>query len=243
MKQVFLVVFGLLFFSIFGTSCLVWTIVVLGRNEYLTAVAVFGFAALCFGFVALFIKVRLGAITARVTYEPTGTTLRPDRGAVLLGGIAVVGGEVAMGLGAVLAFFGRLDVPLGPGQRLDRLVGMGAVGALLGVPTMWRMFTRGTYLRLTPTGFEASQGWPSAAGEWVEVKDVTDHAPGRRAVTARGIVIVMSDGRTPTLATGMFTPDGRALRELVWFYWQHPEFRSELTDGRALERLNKQRFE
>jgi hypothetical protein len=27
------------------------------------------------------------------------------------------------------------------------------------------------------------------------------------------------------------------LRELIRFYWKHPESRDELTDGRAVERL------
>jgi hypothetical protein len=33
------------------------------------------------------------------------------------------------------------------------------------------------------------------------------------------------------------TPDGSAMRELVRFYWQHPESRDELTDESALKRL------
>jgi hypothetical protein len=37
-------------------------------------------------------------------------------------------------------------------------------------------------------------------------------------------------------------PDGSAMRDLVRFYWQHPDSRGELTDGRALERLADERF-
>ncbi len=56
--------------------------------------------------------------------------------------------------------------------------------------------------------------------------------------------MMMSDGRPSTLvAADSYTPDGKALRELVRFYWQHPEHRCELTDGRALERLSKEKFE
>lgn len=36
---------------------------------------------------------------------------------------------------------------------------------------------------------------------------------------------------------GSYTPKGTALIELVRFYWRHPEQRTELADGRALERL------
>jgi hypothetical protein len=37
--------------------------------------------------------------------------------------------------------------------------------------------------------------------------------------------------------SGAMTPEGTALRELVRFYWQHPESRGELSDGGALKRL------
>jgi hypothetical protein len=45
------------------------------------------------------------------------------------------------------------------------------------------------------------------------------------------------------MAAASCTPDGVALRQLVRFYWQHPDNRGELTDGRALKRLADERFE
>jgi hypothetical protein len=53
----------------------------------------------------------------------------------------------------------------------------------------------------------------------------------------------MADDSAPTIAAGAITPDGTALRELVRFYWEHPESRGELTDGRALKRLADERFD
>jgi hypothetical protein len=47
----------------------------------------------------------------------------------------------------------------------------------------------------------------------------------------------MSDDAVFTLTALSFTPDGAALRELVRFYWQLPEARDELTDGRGAKRL------
>ena len=110
---------------------------------------------------------------------------------------------------------------------------------LIGVPLLWRNFRRGStkYLRLTPSGFELEEGWRSQSGDWDQVKDVTDAAPGQQTSTSGPVVFVMSDGSAPTIAAGSMTPNGKALRELVRFYWQHPESRGELTDGRALERL------
>jgi len=75
------------------------------------------------------------------------------------------------------------------------------------------------------------------------VEDVTDEAPGQTAPTPNAIVMVMADGSAPTMAAASCTPDGVALRQLVRFYWQHPDNRGELTDGRALKRVADERFE
>jgi hypothetical protein len=94
-----------------------------------------------------------------------------------------------------------------------------------------------TTIRLTPSGFELSEGFRSNSGDWEQVRDVTDEAPGNKAPTPSAVVFIMSDESAATIAAGAFTRDGTALRELVRFYWQHPESRGELTDGLALKRL------
>ena len=54
------------------------------------------------------------------------------------------------------------------------------------------------------------------------------------------MVITMEGGSTLLFeAPGIYTERGTALVELVRFYWQHPEQRAELTDGRALQRLRQ----
>jgi hypothetical protein len=107
------------------------------------------------------------------------------------------------------------------------------------VPILWRNLRRGSsrYLRLTPDGFEIAQGWRPQSGDWEQVQDVTDEAPGQQAPAPGAVVFVMSHDSAHTLAAGAMTPDGEALRDLVRFYWEHPESRGELTDGRAFKRL------
>ena len=56
------------------------------------------------------------------------------------------------------------------------------------------------------------------------------------------MVIVMSDGKTTRLSGREFTQGDNALRELVRFYWSHPEHRNELCDGTALTRLRNANF-
>jgi hypothetical protein len=122
---------------------------------------------------------------------------------------------------------------------------MSAVIVLMGAPMLWRNLRRGStkYLRLMPDGFELSQGLRLHSGDWEQVQDVADEAPGRQAPTPGAIVFVMTDDSAHTLAAGGITPDGAALRQLVRFYWEHPESRGELTDGRALKRLADERFD
>ena len=111
---------------------------------------------------------------------------------------------------------------------------------------LWRNVSRGgttKYLRLTPQGFELSEGLRSASGDWAQVMDISDQVPRQQAPSPGAVVFVMSDESTPRIAAGAMTPDGSALRDLVRFYWEQPDSRGELTDGRALKRLADERFE
>jgi hypothetical protein len=132
-----------------------------------------------------------------------------------------------------------VDIPTPSSMRYSIPLTSGVV-ILIGVPVVWRNFRRGStkYLRLTPKGFELAYGWRSASGDWAQVEDVADEAPGQQqAATPGAVVFVMSDGSAPSIAAGSFTPEGESLRDLVRYYWEHPESRGELTDGRAVKRL------
>jgi hypothetical protein len=244
MKSLAVAVLGVIFFGGFGILCLVWAAVTLQRGEYLTAITVMGFAGFCFGLVVPFITVKSGKVTARGAFDAAGTLIRPDRGIDFFVQLSVFGLVVGAGLFALLQPYGKLDIPVGRQQRYS-VPFMAAATAVMGAPYLWQIVKRGgtKYLRLTPDGFEFAAGLSSPGGEWVEVRDVTDQPPGKAALKYSAIVMVMSDGKTPSLAAGSFTPDGKALRQLVRFYWQHPEHRPELTDGRALQRLSNEQFD
>lgn len=244
MKSFLVAFFGVIFAGGFGILCSVWAVVTAGRGEYLTTIVVLGFAGFCFGLVVPFIIVRSGKVTARAEVDATGTTIRPDRNVEVLTEAWVLAGIVGMGLFAIFQPVGKLDIPV-PHTMRYYLPFMSAAGAVMGAPLLWRMAKRGgtKYLRLTPDGFEFEEGSSSTSGEWAQLKGVTDQAPGKPPPAYSAIVMVMSDGQTPTLAAASFTPGGKALRELVSFYWQHPERRSELTDGEALVRLRNEQFD
>ncbi len=242
--------FSLAFSCGIGILCVVWTAITLARGEFLTAIVVFGFAVSCVGLAATLIRVRLGRVAPRGTFDAAGTTIRPDRGVEVLAQTMSLAAVVSMGLFAIFAPVGKLDIPM-PAARHFYLVYLpfvAAAGAVTGALIMWRAYRRGgptSYLRLTPEGFEFTEGlWSSVGhGGWGEVNEVTDRQPDSRPPPRSAIVMVMSDGQNHTLPTAdAYTRGGEALRQMVRFYWQHPEDRAELTDGRALARLSSNDF-
>ena len=237
-------ILGWLLFGAIGTLAAVLAVLNLVRGEYLTAVAALGACAFCYGLVIPVPKVVRKAVTPHGEVDDAGTTFRPDRGIDVPVQISLLGLVVASALIAVLAPSGGLAIPVPPFMRWS-LPLMSAVIVLMGAPMLWRNLRRGStkYLRLTPDGFELSQGLRLNAGDWEQVRDVADEAPGQKAPTPGAIVFVMADDSSPTIAAGAITPAGTALRDLVRFYWEHPESRGELTDGRALKRLADERFE
>jgi hypothetical protein len=228
-----------LFCGTLGTLSAVWAALCIGRGEFVTATVTLGVAAFCFGFIIPFFKVVPGNIAPHANCDGEGTTFQPDRGIDIPIQISIFGFVLASALFTIFAPLGKVDIPIPPSMRYSIPFTSGVV-FLIGLPLVWRNLRRGNttkYLRLTPAGFELSQGLRSNSGDWGQVHDVTDEEPSKQAPTPNAIVFVMSDESTATIAAGAMTPDGAALRELVRFYWQHPESRGELTDGTALKRL------
>lgn len=220
-----------------------WTIVCVGRAQFLTAIVSLGFAVCFFCMPIPAAMLSLGRITPRASFDAEGTTFRPDPvvDAAVFGMLA--GGVVAGGLAAILAPMGQLSVPIPHAFRYS-LPFVAAVLVLLGIPVLWRMVRRGgsKFLRLTQGGYELAEVGTSS-GSWDEIAAVTDHVPDQLRQMPNAIVVVNADGSTAALAAGPITPGGRDLRELMRFYWQHAGLRGELIDGRAIERLTTRRFQ
>ena len=208
------------------------------HGEVASAAVAMGATAFCFGFVVPQIKIVLGRIVPRVQSDSGGTTFRPDVGIDIPMQVAVSGGVLACLLILILLPMGRLAIPVPPNMRYS-LPFLTAIIFALGAATLWRTLLRGStsYVRLTAEGFELAQGWRPQRGEWVSVKEIAAEAPLPQKQAPGAIVFVMSDDETFTVVAGAYTPDGAALRDLVRFYWQHPDARDELTDDRAHARL------
>lgn len=220
---------------IFGAVFVWWGIAAIVDGKILSGTIALLFAIAFFCFAIQWALMR-SAPHPRAEFGSEGTTIRPrklfDTLSLIWVGAAVLGAL----LFAVLAPFGLLDIPV---YRSTPWLAAFILSA--GMPTLWRMIAHGgdSYVRLTPDGCEVWNGqWLAMrrAG-WDDIAQIQDH-PLRRNIRGRElIVLVLPEGRSATLLSDAITRDTPALREWVRFYWQHPEHRAELTDGRALRRL------
>ncbi|MDT5185023.1 MAG: hypothetical protein QOJ20_130 [Mycobacterium sp.] len=225
-------------FGVVGALCIAWAFVTLTSGEYLSTVVVTGFAVFAFGMIAMMAIVAMGRVTPRVTCDDAGITMRPDRRVDGLLTASTIGAFLAMAVYAVFAPLGMLDIPVPRGDQ-RYFVFACAAGVLVGIFSLRQIITRrGTsYVRITVDSLEMGNTVSSAERSWDEVTDVADRPQNGRQPSGT-TYITTADGRTRTLPSDWYMPGGHGLRELVRFYWQHPEKREELIDGRAVERLD-----
>lgn len=224
--------------GLLGTA---WAVVSLGRGEYLTVLVSGGAAVFGLGMAAMIARVGTRNVSVRVDVDAGGTTLRPDRRVDISLMVATVGLWTAMVLYAIFAPLGMVDIPLPRGDR-NYFIGTAVVGALIGLPSIRQMLVRrGTScVRLTVDGVEMSNTYSTVHRQWGDVSDVSDTpAHGRRSVNTGSTYITTTDGGTRLIASDWYTPGGHGLRELVRFYWLHPECRDELGDRRVAKRLRR----
>lgn len=238
MKTAIAKAFLLFLFAPFGVFCLVWTAVFLGRAELPSAVVSFGFAMFTLGFVALLILTARHAVKPRTASDRGGLLIRPDLrvDAALIG--ATVGGLVAMLTYAICAPLDQITISV-PRNGERYYVAACAIAVVVGSFSVRQIvLRRGTnYVRLTEDGLEMGNTMTSVTRSWSEVDDVSDRPQNGRSGTGTTYVKT-SDGQVRDIPSDWYTPNGRVLRELIRFYWQHPEARGELSDTRAVSRLS-----
>lgn len=226
-----------LLFAPFGMFSLVWAFIYLSRAEYLSALVALGFGLFAEGFVAMLVVVAGKWTTPRVTSDDTGTTFRPDfkvDGFLTVSTVAVFFGMLVY---AIFAPQGMLVIPVPSGNQRQYVYACIA-GVLVGLPSMWQIAKqRGmSRLRMTTNGIELGGAVSTKHLTWDELTGVADRPRNGRQSTGT-TYITADNGHIRTLPSDWYTPGGRAMRELVQFYWEHPEARDELVDGRAAGRL------
>ena len=207
------------------------------QGEYRLAISLVGATALFLGLSVVSVEYGSDRVRPRVKVDGTGTTLRPLR----LIDIPLLIAYVGLAFNIVNTLF----APPGgwfAATWLKVIIGLGWV--FFGVAVcglLWGHFRWGasTYLRLTPTGVEIGQGLRPQSCTWDQIRSVTDRPPRLAWLRFQSLAVSTSGEKTLRMMTGIFTPNGAALRDMVTFYWRHPEFRGELTDGAAPMRLQQ----
>ncbi|MGV0838504.1 hypothetical protein [Mycolicibacterium thermoresistibile] len=228
-----------------GLCLLVWAAILFGRNDYLTGVIALGAALLGLQFAFQMAYLVSSAPRPRTGFGADGTVLRPKKIVDWVFAIGFIAGILASALYLAFSPFGMIDFT--PNGVLR--VGVPAFCAFLlifGLPALYRFvkYQGESLLRLRPDGFETWSGHWGASGRatWDEVVNISDQPPRGRKIRRELVVFGLSDGRSRMFVADAVTKDVPALREWVRFYWQHPEHREELTDQRALQRLDEKRF-
>lgn len=221
---------------------LYWGIIAIGRGDLVTAGVICG----CWLFPATtylaLLFAAFGRVDPRVSYDGTGTTLRPDRrfSILLLSGLSAL-----IPAGLLFVIFvprGRIGIPMSDGMRVFSpvLVGLAVLVAAVGLLATWRRGGLG-YVKLLPVGIAIASIATTKVIAWEAITDITD----RGAPKARNPIVLCRSDAGPESLTGadLYVPHGNALYWMIRHYWRLPENRSELTDGRAVERLNSGTFE
>ena len=158
-----------------------------------------------------------------------GTTFRPDRGLDKSRQLA----SFALIVNVVPLLFLPLLVTPSWAAAIPGLTAL--VFALL---AFWNVRRRArSTLRLSPGGVELRHHTRRRSCDWTQIRDITGEAPKLWMSKPSELVIIVCDTESLRLPAGTFGPNAAAMRALVEFYWRHPAFRGELTDGSAPRRL------
>ena len=143
---------------------------------------------------------------------------------------------------AVAVPMGAFDIPMSAGMRTfsPLVAGFGALVGLAGLLTGWRRGGVG-YVGLSPDGVDIANIVNTKSVDWDDIAQVTDTA--QEAMTRKAVVLQLQDGSEKVIdGADLYVPGGATLYWMVRHYWLHPEDRTELGDGRALQRMSDGRF-
>lgn len=215
-------------------------VLVVVDGEYLPAIQGVALTAVSLGLAGASAKYGSNAVRPRAEVDGLGTTVRPDRLLDVSLGIAVLGMGVNVAFAWVWATTSSADWQLAVPTWL--VAGARITGVLVGVViclSLTGFVRRGasTHLRLAPAGVDVGRGVRTRSAGWDQIRDVVYDPPRGRWAIRGSLAVAVSGGDALRIRTEMFTSHGAALRDLVDYYWRHPDARDELVDGRAAERL------
>lgn len=236
------ILFGLVLFGCSGVASAILGVLRLMSGSYLTAGILAGATVFCAGFTAAGVRSVFAQVALHATYDSKGTTLQVDPLTTTFALVSLIALIPSGTLYVIYVPRASVDLPLGRAERIFSpiLIGLAVAIAVWGLIAFARRRTTG-YVRLTPKGFELANLVLTQKGTWDEIVDITDEYSDKQG--RHPTVFVMKEGKPKVLKnTGGFAPSGAALYWMIRHYWKHPENRTELTDGSAIERLRKEQF-
>jgi hypothetical protein len=213
--------------------------------------------------LAIFVltSVTSGRTTVHVEHGSTGTTFTPDRNVSRLGLVSLALFVVTSVIVIVGTWGGR------PGILFDidiagQAVAVAIPAALAATWMLIHAWSRGGIgqVRMTPGGIDHFDVRRTVTVAWDDIAAISDQVDRRiltaweklqamtrsvyTAPTRKTIVLHLRDGRRRRVDDAeLYVPDGAGLYWLVRHYLRNPDDRTELADGRAVDRLADGRFD
>lgn len=219
------------------------TIVSVRHGSFGAALTAGGLTTCFSGFLGALCVTVLVPAKRHAAWNSAGTTVRVNPALAWFYGIALLGG--VLGSACYLFFIARglADLPFatpGGGRATRHLMISLLVLSVGGLIALLRTREPG-YLRIGVDGIEHGNMLRTRSARWEDVVDVTDKADKR----ARNPIVFAVKGTKPIVVPNAdrYGDSGAALYWMARHYWQHPENRGELTDGRALDRLRRGQFD
>ena len=226
--------------AVYGTA---QTVVALSRGSLLGALTAGGLTVF-FGasIVAVACTLFLSG-DADADWNDAGTTVRVNPSIAWSYGVALFGGVVGSSCYLLVVLRGGTELPFastGGGGVTRYLMAALLVLSLIGLAALLRSRETG-HLRVGVDGIEHADMFRTRSARWEDVIDVSDKADKR----ARNPIVFVAKGAKPVVVPNAdrYGDSGAALYWMIRHYWQHPENRDELVDGRALDRLRKEQFD
>ncbi len=227
--------FGIGLVAMLAAVCWIWAGFAAIQFSLITVIVALGLSLTCFYLISVLRASK--DVSVQTSFDGAGTVIRPDVRITKNMHRLLVTGTLSMGLMFAAWVIGVLYLPLGDVRHVFPI----AFGAAA-VPMAWLWLKDSTqgglsYLFLGPDGIEFAGFIAPKSAKWEDVKSIADKLPNEERFW-NPMVVTLKNGKNLLMeAPGTYTPKGTALIEMVRFYWQHPEQRDELTDGRALQHL------
>jgi hypothetical protein len=218
------------------------TVVALGHGSFWAALTAGGLTVCFFGFVGTVSVTVLVSAKRHADWNSGGTTLRVNPAIAWFYAIALLGGVIGSSCYLFFVSRGLADLPFATpgGGRVNRFLMISLlVLSVSGLAALLRSRESG-HLRVGVDGIEHADMFRTRSARWEDVIEVTDKANKR----ARNPIVFEVKGAKSVVVPNAdrYGDSGGALYWMTRHYWQHPENRDELVDGRALDRLRKEQF-